>query len=131
MHRSMRMMFLLMFFVPNAAISQDCGDLQTQSEMNQCVAADYAKVDRELNKAYNDYPSRLAEEQKRQLRDAQLAWIRFRDLSCAFESSGVKGGSVYPLILHSCLASMTRARLQQLSVLASCKEGDLSCPAWK
>jgi uncharacterized protein YecT (DUF1311 family) len=131
MHRSARMTVILMFVVPNAAISQNCGDSQTQSEMNRCAAADYAKVNRELNEVYNDYRSRLSEDQKRQLGDAQLAWTRFRDSSCAFESSGVKGGSVYPLILHSCLVRMTRARLQQLSVLASCKEGDLSCPAWK
>jgi uncharacterized protein YecT (DUF1311 family) len=119
------------FFASYAAIAQNCGDLPTQSEMNQCAAADYANVDRELNRIYGDYRSRLSEDQQRQLRESQRAWIRFRDSSCAYESSGVKGGSVYPLILNSCLANMTRTRIRQLAELANCQEGDLSCPAWK
>lgn len=117
--------------VTSAAELQRCGDRPTQLEMNQCAAQDYAQADRELNRVYNAYRSRLSEEQKGELRDAQRAWIPFRDLSCTFESSGVKGGSVYPFILHSCLAAMTRARTRQLQQLANCKEGDLSCPAWK
>ena len=127
----MKAVLLLIAFAPGVAAAQNCGDPQTQLEMNQCAAADYAKVDRELNRSYDAYRARLGEEQKRQLREAQRAWIRFRDLSCQFESSAVKGGSAYPFILQSCLASMTRSRLRQLSELADCKEGDLSCPARK
>jgi uncharacterized protein YecT (DUF1311 family) len=131
MHRPMATAVALLLCSPGPAISQACGDRQTQAEMNQCAAADYATVDGELNKVYNDYRSRLTEVQKRQLGDAQLAWIRFRDLSCEFESSGVKGGSAHPFVLQSCLAAMTRARIQQLSTLAGCEEGDLTCPAPK
>jgi uncharacterized protein YecT (DUF1311 family) len=127
----MKAVLLLMTFAAGVAAAQNCADLRTQLDMNRCAAEDYASVDRELNRSYDAYRARLGDEQKRQLREAQLAWVRFRDLSCQFESSAVKGGSVYPLILQSCLASMTRARLRQLSVLADCKEGDLSCPAWK
>lgn len=122
---------LLMFGVTGTAASASCGDLPTQVEMNRCAAQDHAKADRELNERYQQYMARLGDEQKRQLRDAQLAWIRFRDLSCGFESTGVKGGSMYPFVLSSCLARMTRARVQQLDALAKCQEGDLGCPAGK
>lgn len=122
---------LLMFGITGTAASAKCGDLPTQAEMNQCAAQAYAQADRELNELYKKYMARLSDEQQRQLRDAQLAWIRFRDLSCGFESAGVKGGSTYPFVLSSCLARMTRARVQQLGALANCKEGDLSCPAGK
>ncbi|MPZ42425.1 MAG: DUF1311 domain-containing protein [Betaproteobacteria bacterium] len=122
---------VLMLEVTDTAASANCGELQTQVEMNQCASHDYAKADRELTMLYNEYWARLSEDRKRQLRDAQLAWLKFRDLSCSFESSGVRGGSVYPLMLNTCLATMTRARLQQLTVLANCKEGDLSCTVWE
>jgi len=131
MHCLMKVLVFLTLLRAGAAISQECGNRTTQAAMNQCAAADYAKVDGELNKVYNDYRSRLNEDQQRQLRDAQLAWLKFRDLWCNFESSGVKGGSAHPFVLQYCLATMTRARLRQLSVLATCEEGDLSCPAPK
>jgi len=122
---------LLTFCVPVTAFSANCGDLKTQSEMNQCAYKEHQQTDKELNEVYSTYRSRLNETQKRQIKDVQLAWVKFRDLACDFESSGVKGGSVYPFILQSCLTTMTRARLQQLKFLANCEEGDLSCPAWK
>lgn len=115
----------------SAAPAADCGDEQTQTDMNLCAARDYADVDRQLNEVYREYRKRLSDDQKRQLKDAQRAWIEFRDRSCDFESSGVEGGSVHPLIRNSCLAGMTRARIEQLDVLARCEEGDLSCPAPK
>ena len=121
----------LIFCVPGAALAEDCGDLQTQYEMNQCARDDHAKVDAQMNKDYKAYRARLSGEQLRQFTNAQRAWVRFRDLSCAYESSGVKGGSVYPLILSSCLAGMTRERIRQISELSTCKEGNLSCPAWQ
>lgn len=119
------------FCIPVAVLAEDCGDLQTQYEMNVCARDDHAKVDAQMNRDYNAYRARLSAEQAWQFRDAQRAWIRFRDLSCAYESSGVKGGSVYPLILSSCLAGMTRERIRQIGELATCKEGNLSCPAWQ
>lgn len=120
---------LLALLVPRAAASQECGDRPTQAEMNRCAAAEFARVDAALTKAYDEYRSRLNEDQERRLGDAQRAWRRFRDLWCGFESSAVVGGSAHPFVRHSCLAEVTRARLRQLSVAAVCEEGDLSCPA--
>ena len=121
----------IMLFVPVTAFSDNCGDKRTQFEMNQCASAEYQQANTELNRLYNTYRSRLDKDQKRRIRDVQLAWVKFRDLACNFESSGVKGGSVYPFIMSSCLTTMTRERLDALSELADCEEGDLSCPAPK
>jgi uncharacterized protein YecT (DUF1311 family) len=126
-----RNLLLLLLFISTSASAWNCGDLNTQSEMNQCAFTEYQKEDKELNKIYNSYRTRLDDDQKRQLKSVQLAWVKFRDLVCEFESSGVKGGSVYPLILQSCLARVTSDRIKELSILANCKEGDLSCPAWE
>jgi uncharacterized protein YecT (DUF1311 family) len=131
MRRLLRLLAMLTYAVMVTASAEDCGNLKTQLDMNQCAAAQFQEVDKELNKVYTAYRHRLDEFQKSQFRDVELAWVKYRDLSCAYQSSGVAGGSVHPLILQTCLAEKTRLRLNEITFLANCKEGDLSCPAWK
>ena len=57
----------------------------------------------------------------------QLAWIKFKDLACQFETSGTEGGSVHAMVLAECLIEKTRHRNKELEALANCQEGDLSC----
>lgn len=118
----------LLAFAVSATAFADCGDLNTQTAMNQCAMEQFQRLDKELNKVYTEYRSRLDKRQKQQLKEVQLAWIKFRDLACAFESSGVEDSSVHPFIFQSCLSAKTNARLKKLSSLANCGEGDLSCP---
>jgi uncharacterized protein YecT (DUF1311 family) len=116
--------------VSSAASAADCDSGKT-ADLNACAAADLKKADGDLNSAYNQYRRRLEPEQKEQLKDAQMAWIKFRDAACVFESSGVKGGSAYQMVYTACLAGKTRTRLKDIQELARCEDGDLSCPAWK
>ena len=115
--------------VAGADASGDCAEARTQVDMNACAATAFRWVDTELNRRFADYRARLTPDQGRQLRDAQAAWVRYRDLACRFESSGVEGGSVHPFVLHQCLAARTKSRLGELEALAVCEEGDLACPA--
>lgn len=131
MKAATKIFLVLVISLPAAASATDCGDLNTQLAMNQCALAEFQKADKKLNALYNSYRAWLEEDQKRQIKGVQLAWIKFRDSACEYESSGVKGGSVYPLILQTCLTRMTNERIRELSTLANCREGDLSCPAWK
>lgn len=110
------------------AFAASCVDQPTEPEARLCAAAELEQADKALNQRYAEYRSRLDENQKRQLKEVQLAWIRFRDLSCRFESSGVEGGSIHGFILNTCLTGKTRDRTRQIQALIDCKEGDLSCP---
>ena len=114
----------------NPAIAQNCGDLQTQLEMNDCAGQSFKRSDAELNLVYNDIRTRLASEQDTLdlLVAAQRGWIVFRDAECAFSTSGVKTGSVYPLIHAICLDQLTQDRIADLKHYLSCAEGDMSCP---
>ena len=109
----------------------DCASAKTQLEINDCAAFEFKNADKKLNTVYSAYLTRLDTQQKKQLKDAQRAWIKFRDLSCEFESSGVDGGSAYPMVLQNCLTAKTRARIDDLVKLGQCRERDLSCPAPK
>ncbi len=126
-----RLMLALVLMTITAASAEECGNLRTQLDMNQCAAGQFKQLDKELNTVYRQCRSRLDEGQKAQFKAAELAWVKYRDLSCAFESSDVEDGSVHPFILQSCLAEKTRARLKEITPLTHCEEGDLKCPGMK
>jgi len=122
--------FLSILVVPCSALALDCQNPQTQTDMNQCSSSDLTRETKKINKTYNDFRAKLNPSQKQQLKEVQLAWIKFKDLACQFEASGVEGGSAHSMVLASCLAEKTLQRNKELEALGNCQEGDLSCPSW-
>jgi uncharacterized protein YecT (DUF1311 family) len=104
---------------------------QTQTELNEGISKSFKAVSVELSKAIESYRQRLPEGQLKLFDRSQQAWEEYRRSACAFESSGVSGGSALPLIQVACLETLTRERLRYIQRLSACQEGDLSCPAWK
>jgi uncharacterized protein YecT (DUF1311 family) len=89
-------------------------------------------LDREtkkINQTYNTVRAKLSPKQQQDFKAVQLAWIKFKDLDCKFQASGVAGGSAYPMIVSECLTAKTIQRNKELDYLLNCQEGDLSCPA--
>lgn len=111
------------------AQARDCESPRTQLEVNECASERLTRADQALNQLYADYRKRLSASEARQFKQVQVAWIKFRDAACVFESSAVKGGSAFTMVHLGCLASKTEIRVKELKALASCQEGDLSCPA--
>lgn len=87
---------------------------QTQAQMNEEAARSYKRADRELNSTYKQVMSLLSKYEQDKLRAAQRNWIKFRDSSCESESSGYRGGSMYPLVYTNCLEEKTRERTRYL-----------------
>jgi uncharacterized protein YecT (DUF1311 family) len=106
----------------------DCRDPQTQIEMNACATLDFGQADRALNAAWpraiasaraadseidRSYDRRPTSEAK--LREAQRAWIAFRDAHCTWQAYGeARGGSMEPASYDACRATLTRERIRQL-----------------
>jgi uncharacterized protein YecT (DUF1311 family) len=109
------------------AYAVDCNKPNTQADMNQCAAEDLNKADGELNQLYIALRAQLNVPQQNQIRDVQLAWIKYRDLSCRFESAHSAGGSAQGMVLQYCLTEKTKARAKELKSQLSCGEGDISC----
>jgi uncharacterized protein YecT (DUF1311 family) len=97
-------------------------------DMNFCADRAWKLADEDLNLAY-----RMARTLMQQtdaalpvadrgaevaLRDAQRAWITFRDAACRAEGYVYFGGSIRPLVVSNCLERMTRARTEELRTLA-------------
>ncbi len=128
---AMKYLILSIVVICSAANADECSSAKTQADLNACASRQFQQLDEQLNKVYAAYRARLNQSQKQQLKEVQLAWVKFRDLGCTFESSGVAGGSAHPMVFHQCLSSKTQVRLGELKALAACEEGDMSCPVWK
>ena len=113
--------------IPAARAAIDCGAAKTQADLATCTAKDAASADAALNAVYKALAGRLAPADLERLRDAQRAWIPFRDKECAFRTQPYAGGSVYATLVETCKADLTNARLAQLQHQLQCPEGDLSC----
>jgi uncharacterized protein YecT (DUF1311 family) len=130
----MRVLIVLALLLAAApARAQSCGGAATQADLDACAGAAVRKADAQLNAAYAQIVRRLAGHaaKKKLLTAAELAWIKLRDAECAFEASGVSGGSIYPMIVSNCIATMTEQRTNKLKTYLNCPEGDLACPVPK
>ena len=113
------------------AISQDwdCSNADNlpQQGMNYCAYQDWQTADEALNAAWPKvrahmksidestreyFPEQAIAEES--LLKAQRAWINYRDGHCEAEGGQFAGGSIQPLIINSCKASMTRKRTEEL-----------------
>jgi uncharacterized protein YecT (DUF1311 family) len=98
------------------AIKQlDCSNDRSLLEQTECFRKDYKQADKELNRVYKQVISDLSSEneRKQKLIRAEQAWIKYRDTNCEYRSS-MWGGVQRVGFNYSCLARMTRERIQEL-----------------
>jgi uncharacterized protein YecT (DUF1311 family) len=110
---------LVVLVLAVAILAQDqkkdpCANAQSQAEMTMCWGKEYKATDAKLNKTYQDFMSKLDESEKVQLKSAQQAWLKYRDLNCEFVADQYKGGTMRPMIEAMCLADVTNARVNEL-----------------
>ncbi len=101
----------------SVAVAQplNCQKAKTQLDLNRCADANAKAADRTLNQVYQQVRSTYrGTEQERLLVNAEEAWIKFRDASCAFSRSRFVGGSIAPTIYSNCLANLTNQQTQEL-----------------
>ncbi|MFJ7567662.1 lysozyme inhibitor LprI family protein [Herminiimonas sp. NPDC097707] len=102
---------------------KDCD--KTQSAMNMCARHRYDLADQALNRQYTQNMKTLQEAAgKQRLRDAQGAWLVFRDKDCLVETGPrEESGSIWPLQHFSCLERHTVRRTKDLKSQACGMEG--------
>jgi uncharacterized protein YecT (DUF1311 family) len=93
---------------------QPCEEKSSQAEASECAYHEYQAADADLNKVYARLALKLDADGKALLKVSELAWIKYRDSNCAFESSFYKGGTMRPMIESFCLARVTKARTAEL-----------------
>ncbi len=109
----------------------ECANAMSQMEMTACAGQRFSQADAELNALYrrliasarasdrspdngrvpgDDRPGEEAT-----LREAQRAWVTYRDAHCRGEGYAARGGSMEPMLFQECRAQLTRARIAQLT----------------
>lgn len=105
----------------------DCATAQVQMELNICAERDWMIADADLNDAYKAAQGVMTgidannpvtqNEASSDLRDAQRAWVTFRDAACSAEGFLWYGGSGEQMVIYACRARLTRDRATDLWAL--------------
>lgn len=106
-----------------------CDDPQNQVEMTACAGIDFERADAELNATWRKAIARARSADREfedirgaddrpgseaVLREAQRAWIIFRDAHCTLNGYDARGGTMEPMLYNGCRARITRERTFQL-----------------
>lgn len=113
---------------PAAAQDVNCTNPTAQVEINYCAEVDFLAADVYLNEAYRDARALMRKVDadlpaaqrgaEAALRDAQRAWITFRDQACIAEAYPWTGGSGQQMALFGCKGKLTKQRAAELWELA-------------
>ena len=104
-----------------------CRGAATQAHLNACAHETFLAASAALAEASARVEVPLAPSQRTAWRRVQQRWMAYRTEACRFESSGVAGGSVQPMVQWQCAARLTRERAAELERRPPCEEGDVSC----
>jgi uncharacterized protein YecT (DUF1311 family) len=85
--------------------------------MIECIDAETKRQDLRINKVYKIAMDQLSPERKKQLQQAQRAWINYRDANCQFYFDP-DGGSLARVSANDCFMSATATRAKELEVIS-------------
>ncbi|MGR3541721.1 MAG: lysozyme inhibitor LprI family protein [Hasllibacter sp.] len=119
---------LLALAAPAAAQDLDCAAADTMVAITACADIAYRSADDELNAVWAEAMGRAraldgagrvsAEANAVLLRDAQRAWIAFRDAACSAEAGTYGGGTGASLAFLECARALTVRRTGDLRAYA-------------
>jgi uncharacterized protein YecT (DUF1311 family) len=100
--------FVLAAFIPHPASGQ------TNRQLIEIEIERFSAADKKMNVAYQKLLGILDEEGKSTLREAQRAWVVWRDAEAEFDSHHLAGGKLRPLERWGSLTLSTEARTTRL-----------------
>jgi uncharacterized protein YecT (DUF1311 family) len=106
----------LSMFAGSTSPGEDCwSGANTQSAMNLCAEKEYQAADAELNRVYQAVIALGNDEFKRLVREAQRAWLKYRDAHVAsIYPPGYHYATKRPMCEKLLLMRMTRERTVEL-----------------
>jgi len=105
---------LLLLFIGLSTTTVIAEPAENQQQMNMRAQKDFETADADLNLTYKALVKGLSKETKDRLVDAQLAWIKYRDLNATAKAAEWEGGSMQPMIYAASRAVTTRRRTTEL-----------------
>jgi uncharacterized protein YecT (DUF1311 family) len=103
----------------------DCAKVLDLTPMEQgvCMRQAYEEADRELNRVYGQVIKNIrrysvttehGDAWEKSIREAQRAWVRFKELDCNVVEHEWFGGTGMGAAKWDCLRRVTRARIEEL-----------------
>ena|ERR1700677_2676568 len=86
----------------------------SQAGLNECFANEAHAAEMTLQRTYNHYLKLLKDADKKNLIEAQKAWVRYRDAECSAYGGQFEGGSMQPMQYDSCRLSTASQRNKEL-----------------
>ena len=121
--RGLPALWLLMSLSWSAHATDPCAHTGNTIETGECMSQQFAALDRELNRAYQELLKRIdAEDPKyvdrstvrRRLVEAQRSWIEFRKQDCEGQYKLFEGGTIRSLRFQGCMIEHTQKRITDL-----------------
>jgi uncharacterized protein YecT (DUF1311 family) len=85
--------------------------------MLDCSDEELRRQDARLNSTYRRAISSFPSENREALKEAQRAWIKYRDTSCALLQAVEGGGTLASVAAAGCVLEMTAERAQWIESL--------------
>lgn len=115
-------------WAPAQAAALDCEHISVSEQIDRCARQDKDRADAALNQSYqallvrvhNLYPSSLLQEQEYlgKLKNAQRAWIKYRDSTCVLEAFEVEPGKpAHVTLINRCVTRLSNERTRYLDQL--------------
>jgi uncharacterized protein YecT (DUF1311 family) len=92
----------------------NCESAMNGIEYKRCVYEEFQRADKVLNSVWKQVVSRLSGNEKEQLIDEQLAWIKERDDICTRENPDWTKSTWYRASMQKCLGRVTVQRTETL-----------------
>ena len=117
--------FATLVFSSSASAAENwvCDEARDNASLLQCADGEFRKYDAELNRIYavlmKDAATMSAPQSGygappvQALRNAQRAWIAFRDSNCHWKATAFYGGTGQAVIMANCRAIATRDRVDE------------------
>ncbi|MCD7060738.1 lysozyme inhibitor LprI family protein [Pelagibacterium xiamenense] len=96
-------------------LCQETPEGSTTIGIVECAARETSWWDKRLNDTYAAVLETLDADRTQSLRDAQRAWIAFRDAECAFAYDYWRDGTIRSVFGASCMLDLTARRAIDLS----------------
>jgi uncharacterized protein YecT (DUF1311 family) len=108
-------------------ISDPCIDKDTATAVG-CQERETRIWDDLLNKAFQDARAHLDSAAGGALKDAQHAWIAFRDAKCAVSEKEYEGGTMATIMVADCKRTETGRRAIEMQAIAADAEATIFAP---
>jgi uncharacterized protein YecT (DUF1311 family) len=94
-----------------------CKAPASNAEETQCFITASKVADEQLNQTYARVRQVLSPDEQKDLQQAQLLWLKFRDANCSAERNLYGPGTAAPMVYAACLEADTRQRTAELKTM--------------